>query len=64
VNTVRKTRRTRVPEAAKELVLKRDKKFEKQVSLLSRRIQNDAEHEERTRSHPLPRNRYLQTVVR
>ena len=60
----RKTRRTRVPKAKRELVLKRDKKFEGRISRLSVRIQRDIEEEHKQNASPFPKNRYLQTVVR
>jgi hypothetical protein len=64
VNITRKTRRTRVPKAAKELVLRRDKSFEKRINLLSVRIQREMEEERSQKAAPLSTNKFLQTVVR
>lgn len=44
--TTRKDRRTRVPKAKKELVLTRDRKFERKLKKLSVKIQQEIEREE------------------
>jgi hypothetical protein len=60
----RKDRRTPVPKAAKELVLVRDRGFEKRLKKLSAKIQQEIEEEERQRPHRLPGNRGIHTVVK
>jgi len=54
--------RPTLPEASKKVVLKRDKKLETKLKLLSKRVRQERERE--AAQKPAPTFRFLRTVVR
>ena len=60
----RKDRRTPIPKTAKELVLVRDRGFEKRLEKLSVKIQQEIEGEKPQRPQRLPKNMGIHTVVK